>query len=57
MTASSSGTPQVPSVPFTEQEILAFQRSDRQAGGTVVLLMTSIFTIGLLLYSFVAATL
>jgi hypothetical protein len=36
--------------PFTEAEIAEFQRSDRQAGGSVVVLMTLIFTIGVLLY-------
>jgi hypothetical protein len=55
MNASDHGTRTT--VPFTEEEIRAFQRSDKQAGGTVVGLMTSIFTIGLLLYTFVAATL
>jgi hypothetical protein len=36
--------------PFTPAEIEEFQRSDRQAGGAVIVLMTAIFTIGVLLY-------
>ena len=36
--------------PFTEAEIAEFQRSDRQAGGAVIVLMAAIFTIGVLLY-------
>jgi hypothetical protein len=58
MTASSS-EPHAPpaAVPFSAAEIQEFQQSDRKAGGTVVALMASIFTIGLLLYSFVALTL
>jgi hypothetical protein len=36
--------------PFTAAEIAEFQRSDRHAGGSVVVLMTLIFTIGVLLY-------
>jgi len=39
---------------FTEQEWADFQRSDRSAGGIVVALMTTIFTIGLLLYTTIA---
>jgi hypothetical protein len=37
-------------LPFTPGEIAEFQRSDRQAGGSVVVLMALIFTIGVLLY-------
>jgi hypothetical protein len=37
-------------LPFTEAEIAEFQRSDRLAGGSVVVLMAAIFTIGVLLY-------
>jgi hypothetical protein len=39
-----------PPLPFTEAEIQEFQKSDRQAGGSVVVLMALIFTIGVLLY-------
>lgn len=39
---------------FTEQEWVDFQKSDRGAGGTVVMLMTGIFIIGLLLYTTIA---
>lgn len=35
---------------FTDTEWDQFQSDDRQAGGAVLLLMTGIFTIGLVLY-------
>jgi hypothetical protein len=37
-------------LPFSAEEIAEFQRSDRQAGGSVVVLMALIFTTGVLLY-------
>jgi hypothetical protein len=39
--------------PFSDAEIARFQREDRYAGGTIVVLMTSIFSIGVVLYSIV----
>jgi hypothetical protein len=41
-------------VPFTDAELKEFQDSDKHAGGVIIALMTSIFTIGLLLYSTIA---
>jgi hypothetical protein len=40
---------------FSEQEWADFQRSDRAAGGMVVALMTAIFSVGLVLYTTIAA--
>jgi hypothetical protein len=40
-------------VPFSDAEIARFQREDRYAGGAIVVLMTSIFSIGVVLYSIV----
>ena len=40
-------------LPFSDAEIARFQREDRYAGGTIVVLMTSIFSIGVVLYSIV----
>jgi hypothetical protein len=40
---------------FGEQEWLDFQKSDRASGGMVVALMTCIFTLGLILYTTIAA--
>jgi hypothetical protein len=40
--------------PFTPEEIAEFQASDRHSAAVIVLLMTGIFTIGLLLYSYIA---
>jgi len=45
-----------PASPFTDAEIARFQRQDRYAGGTVVVLMGSIFSIGVVLYSIVLYT-
>jgi outer membrane scaffolding protein for murein synthesis (MipA/OmpV family) len=39
---------------FSEQQWADFQRSDRFAGGMVVGLMASIFTVGLVLYTTIA---
>jgi hypothetical protein len=39
--------------PFSEAEIARFQREDRYAGGAIVVLMTSIFSIGVVLYTIV----
>jgi hypothetical protein len=39
--------------PFTETQLKQFQDDDKHAGGAVVVLMTAIFTIGLILYSIV----
>lgn len=43
-----------PAALFTPQEIAEFQASDRGAGKVIILLMTGIFTVGLLLYSYIA---
>jgi hypothetical protein len=39
--------------PFSGSEIAHFQREDRYAGGAVVVLMGSIFSIGVVLYTIV----
>ena len=39
--------------PFSDAEIARFQREDRYAGGAIVVLMTSIFSIGVVLYTIV----
>jgi hypothetical protein len=41
-------------LPFTDAEWHEFRESDKRAGGAIVVLMTSIFTTGLLLYTVVA---
>jgi hypothetical protein len=41
-------------LPFTEADREEFQKSDIQAGGAVIVLMTAIFSIGLILYTVVA---
>jgi hypothetical protein len=43
----------LPDSPFTGADIARFQRQDRYAGGTVCVLMGSIFSIGVVLYSIV----
>jgi hypothetical protein len=43
-----------PSPAFTDAEWHDFHTSDKGAGAAVILLMTSIFTIGLLLYATIA---
>jgi hypothetical protein len=48
MTHAAESTPT--QLPFTEAEWANLQRDDIKAGGTVVSLMASIFTIGLVLY-------
>lgn len=40
--------------PFSEAEWKEFHKSDVGAGGAVIVLMTAIFSIGLLLYSVIA---
>lgn len=47
--AHESHTPAA-KIPFTEEEIAQFHADDRRAATAIVLLMTGIFTIGLLLY-------
>ena len=42
---------------FTDQQWQEFHKEDTKAGGAVVLLMLSIFCIGVVLYSIVALTL
>jgi len=39
--------------PFTDSELAHFKREDIYAGGAVVVLMGSIFSIGIVLYSIV----
>jgi len=39
--------------PFSEPQLQQFREDDKHAGGAVVVLMTAIFTIGLILYSIV----
>lgn len=39
---------------FSAEEIQSFRSADRYAGAAIVLLMASVFTVGLLLYTFVA---
>lgn len=41
-------------LPFTEADREEFHKSDIQAGGAVIVLMTAIFSIGLILYTVVA---
>ena len=43
-------------LPFTDAEWQSLQKDDIHAGGAVVGLMAGIFTIGLVLYSVVLAT-
>lgn len=45
-----------PSLPFTDADLAEFRSSDVGAGAAVVLLMSAIFTIGLILYTIVAFT-
>lgn len=40
--------------PFTQAEMDEFQKSDIAAGAVVILLMTGIFSVGLVLYTIVA---
>lgn len=37
--------------PFSEQQMKEFQKDDTFAGGAVVVLMSAIFSIGLILYT------
>lgn len=41
------------SLPFTQTQLEQFHDDDKHGGGAVVVLMTAIFTIGLILYSIV----
>ena len=41
-------------VPFTGEQLHAFHEDDKHAGGAVIVLMTAIFSIGLVLYSVIA---
>jgi hypothetical protein len=43
-----------PSNPFTQDEVLAFQAQDYQAAKGILLLLLSIFTMGLIGYAAVA---
>ena len=47
------GEPGTGSLPFTQTQLEQFHADDRHGGGAVVVLMTAIFTIGLILYSIV----
>ena len=49
-----AGFPPAEDPHFTDQEWMEFQREDIHAGGAVVCLMASIFTLGLLLYTTIA---
>ncbi len=39
---------------FNEAELTQFHKDDIQAGGAIIVLMTAIFTIGLILYTVIA---
>jgi hypothetical protein len=53
----TEGHPAPPAAaPFPPEELRMFQESDRRTGGVIVLLMTAIFTTGLLMYSYIALT-
>ena len=43
-------SPQTPALPFTAAEWQSFRDWDKSAGGYIVGLMASIFTVGLVLY-------
>jgi hypothetical protein len=43
-----------PNLPFSEAEIAEFRQSDIAGGGSIVVLMAAIFTIGLVLYGIIA---
>jgi hypothetical protein len=45
---------QAATLPFTDAEWQQFQKDDIHGGGAIVVLMASIFSIGLLLYATVA---
>jgi hypothetical protein len=49
---AAPGTPT--SLPFSEAEVEEFHASDIAAGKVIILLMTGIFTTGLVLYAIVA---
>ncbi len=52
MSETHSGHGSTPA-PFSEQQLQQFHADDTHGGGAVVVLMTAIFTIGLILYSVV----
>lgn len=41
-------------LPFSETDLAEFHQSDIRAGGAVVVLMSAIFSIGLVLYTIIA---
>jgi hypothetical protein len=41
-------------LPFTDEQWHEFHKSDIGAGGAIIVLMTAIFSIGLILYSVIA---
>ena len=43
-----------PALPFTEKDWHEFHKSDIGGGGAIVVLMTAIFSIGLVLYAIIA---
>ena len=43
-----------PGLPFSEADWKDFHESDKRAGGAIIVLMSAIFTIGLVLYTVVA---
>lgn len=42
------------SLPFSESDLKEFHQSDIGAGGAIIVLMTAIFSIGLVLYTIIA---
>jgi hypothetical protein len=53
----SHDAPPVAESLFSEQEWQLFRHADKEAAKRIVILMTSIFVVGIVLYSIVAATL
>jgi hypothetical protein len=56
-THSEHVTPQAhgtAALPFTDEQWQEFHKSDIGAGGAIVVLMTAIFSIGLILYTVIA---
>lgn len=41
-------------LPFGEADLAEFHKNDIQAGGAIIVLMTAIFSIGLILYTVIA---
>jgi hypothetical protein len=52
--AHHAAHPAARTLPFSEADWNEFQKSDIGAGGAVVVLMTAIFSIGLVLYTVIA---